>query len=110
MICYCCDTEMEIARKVKLRPYRMLTDPPGSPDSAAYRSYTNDMTFRWAFICSSCYRTLDNLQGMAEIGSKSFNLAGASRADKAAVVDEAKYHAFQRKEAAKMGMAIPDDV
>jgi hypothetical protein len=34
-----------------------------------------------------------------------FNLAGASRGDKAAVVDEAKYQAFQRKQAEAMGLA-----
>jgi hypothetical protein len=51
----------------------------GGADSMAYQSYTENMTFRWAFICNACYR-------------------------KATTVDEAKYAAFQRKEAEKLGM------
>jgi hypothetical protein len=32
------------------------------------------------------------------------NLAGTSRGDKAGVVDEVKYQAFQRREAERMGL------
>jgi hypothetical protein len=106
MRCYCCDAEIFLARKVKLRPYLVPDGPPGPPESAAYHSYCQEMTFRWAFICHTCYRTLDNEMGVAEVGSRCFNLAGASRGDKAAVVDETKYQAFQRREAAKMGLDI----
>jgi hypothetical protein len=104
MRCCCCDADIALARKVKLRPWRPTV--PGPPESAAYHAYVQEMTFRWAFICLACYRTLDNEGGMAEVGGRLFNLAGASRGDKAAVVDEAKYQAFQRREAAKMGLDI----
>jgi hypothetical protein len=78
----------------------------GGPGSGAYHSYREDMTFRWAVICHRCYRTLDNEVGVAEIGARAFNLAGASRGDKAAVIDDAKWLAFRRKEAARMGLDI----
>jgi hypothetical protein len=42
--------------------------------------------------------------GMAEIGDKTFNIAGQSRGDKAAALDEAKYRAWQEKEARKLGL------
>ena len=106
MRCYCCDKETSVARKVMLRPWREIDPSLGGPESAAYLSYKEEMTFRWAFICHTCYRTLDNEMGVAEVGSRCFNLAGASRGDKAAVVDETKYQAFQRREAAKMGLDI----
>ena len=71
----------------------------------AYAHYRKQMTYRWAFICQGCYGLLDNYMGLAEVpGSGFFNLAGCSRADKAAVVDEAKYQKFQRREAAKLGI------
>ncbi len=71
----------------------------------AYQSYCEDRTFRWAFICNACYRQLDNEIGVTEIsGSGHFNLAGASRGDKAPVVDEAKYQQFQRRQAEQMGL------
>ena len=82
----------------------------------AYQSYVEQMTYRWAFICNACYRELDNSTGLgaivvkviqpewSELPMKLFNLAGASRGDKATTVDEAKYLEFQRKEAEKLGM------
>jgi hypothetical protein len=79
--------------------------PPTAPDDPAYRFYAKEMTYRWAFICQACYRILDNEVGLAEIGAKTFNLAGASRGDKAAIVDEAKYQAFQRRQAENMGLS-----
>jgi hypothetical protein len=104
MRCYCCEREIALARKVKLRPFRDF-DPTQGPNSAAYQSYCEDMTFRWAFICNACYRTLDNAVGVAEIvGHGVFNLAGASRRDRATTVDEAKYQRFQRREAERMGL------
>jgi len=105
MTCYCCGEGMKLARKVKLRPWRVYDPDWGGPDSAAYRSYVEDMTYRWAFICHACYRLLDNEDGRAEIpGRGYFNLAGASRGDKAAIVDEAKYQRFQRQQAERMGL------
>jgi hypothetical protein len=97
---------MGLARKVKLRPWREYHPGAGGLRSAAYTSYQEDMTFRWGFVCLACYRRLDNEIGVGEVGSRFFNLAGASRGDQAAVVNEAKYHAFQRREAANMGQAI----
>jgi hypothetical protein len=103
MRCYCCDSEMSIGRKVKLRGGHLdarLAFPP----TPAYQSYFKDTTFRWAFVCLSCYRALDNPSGVAEIGGRSYGLAGLSRGDKAAVADEVEYQAFQREEAAKLGL------
>jgi hypothetical protein len=62
------------------------------------------MVYRWAFICHACYRTLDNEVGCAWIGADEFNIAGASRYDKAPIVDEVKYQKFQEKQAQKMGL------
>jgi hypothetical protein len=105
MRCYCCKQEIAVARKVKLRPWRDFHPSQGGPDSVAYQSYCDEMTFRWAFICNACYRRLDNGSGRAEIlGHGEFNLAGASRGDKAAVVNEAMYRQFQRREAERMGL------
>ena len=106
MRCYCCDLELKIARKVKLRPFVDMPDGPNTgPDSAAYKSYIENMTYRWAFICNECYRTLDNHEGRARVAGKFYNIAGASRCDKAAVVNQAKYEKFQRAEASKLGLA-----
>jgi len=105
MHCHCCSQEIRIARKVKLRPWREFDPIRGNSDSAAYRSYCEDMTFRWAFVCNACYRLLDNEYGVAEIpGFGYFNLAGTSRRDRAPVIDEAKYQRFQRKQAEQMGL------
>jgi hypothetical protein len=106
MRCYCCDRKIALARKVKLRPFRDFDPRQGGPNSAAYQSYLKDLTFRWAFVCQVCYAILDNRTGAAEIETRVFNIAGVSRGDKAPVVDEAKYQAFQRREAGKMGLEI----
>ena len=105
MRCYCCEAEIRLARKVKLRPWREMEVPATGPDDPAYVFYVKEMTFRWAFLCLACYRTLDNEMGLAEIGGHALNLAGASRGDKAPIVDEAKYQAFQRKQAERMGFS-----
>jgi len=109
MTCYCCAREMTSARKVKLRPWRDYEVSQGGPDSAAYKSYEEEMTFRWAVICQACYSTLDSYSGLAEVSGRLFNLAGASRGDKAATIDEAKYRRFQRREAEKLGISLDDD-
>ncbi len=108
MRCFCCDLYLRIARKVKLRSGEFDSFDPsmGGPDSAAYKRYKEDMTFRWAFICNECYRTIDNPDnlGSGEIAGRMYNMAMRSRNDKAAVVDEAKYEKFQRAEASKLGL------
>lgn len=105
MRCSCCTAELALARKVKLRPWRPL-DPRDGPDSVAYLAYCEDMTFRWAVLCQACYTRLDNATGVAEIAGRLFNLAGAWRGDKAAVIDEAQYQAFQRRQAAQLGLEL----
>ena len=104
MKCHCCDADTKLARKVKLRsdPAR-ISDPP---TAAEYRFYLREMTYRWAFICNACYRTLDNDLGYAEVCRGIFSLAGLSRGDKAPLVNETKYQAFQRHEAEKLGLQV----
>ena len=109
MWCYCCNREMTSARKVKLRPWRDYDPDLGGPESPAYKSYEEEMTFRPAVICQACYSTLDNAAGLGQVAGKLFNLAGASRIDKAPTIDEAKYRAFQRKEAAKLGLDLGEE-
>ena len=100
---------MALARKVKLRVWRDYDADQGGPDSAAYQAYKEEMTFRWAVICLSCYARLNNDFGAAEINGREFGLAGSSRGDKAAVVNEAQYRAFQRREAAKLGLDLGEE-
>jgi hypothetical protein len=103
MDCYCCQQEIQVARKVKLRALRHYNPEQGGRDSVAHKSYREEMTFRCALICNECYRQLDNHIGVAVILDRGrFNLASASRGDRAAVVDEAKYRQFQRRQAEQM--------
>lgn len=104
MRCYCCDAEVKIGRKVKLRPWRDF-DPE---KEQGYEFYEKEMTYRWAFVCLQCYRNLDSADGRAMILGKAFNIAGASRGDKASVIDEKKYQTWQRLEAEKMGLQGPE--
>ena len=107
MRCWCCDREIHLARKVKLRPWREFV-PQGEmrADDPAYAFYEKEMTYRWAVICQGCYAQLDNEVGVAAIGERLFNLAGVSRGDRAPVLNEAKYQAFQRRQAAQMGLQL----
>jgi hypothetical protein len=100
--CYCCGCDVAMARKVKLRVPRDYDPSLGGPNSAAYQSYMEETTYRWAVICQACYSTLDNAIGLADIAGKPFNLAAASRGDKAATVNEEEYRKFQHKEAKKL--------
>jgi hypothetical protein len=95
---------VSLGRKVKLRPWREFPDSEAGPDSPAYELYHTEMTVRWAVVCLACYRALDNACGRADVGGKPFNLAGASRGDKAPVLDPAKYRAWQQHEAEKMAL------
>jgi hypothetical protein len=108
MECFCCGAEIDTARKVKVRHFLGYDPRNGGPDSAAYKSYKEEVTYRWSVICHLCYSTLDNLTGLAEIAGRNFTLAAASRGGKATTVDEAKYRAFRRKEAAKLGIDLDD--
>src|SRR5262245_51435931 len=109
MLGYCCDQETTLARKVKLRGIRDYDPGSGGPDSAAYLAYREETTFRRAVICPACYAQLDNSCGIAQIGGRTFGLAGTSRGDKAAVVDETKYRAFQRRQARKLGLDLGEE-
>lgn len=109
MQCYCCGAEIALARKVKLRATRDYDPENGGPGSAAYQSYQEEMTFRWSVVCQTCYSTLDNQAGVAEISGTEYNIAGQSRGDKAATIDEAKYRGFQRTEAEKLGLTLDDE-
>jgi hypothetical protein len=105
MRCHCCDAEIVLARKVKIR--RHIEWDPSTPvvsdwtaaDWAASQLYTQETTYRWAVICQACYQLLDNHIGAARIGEQTFNIAGASRHGKATTVDEAKYQAGLEREA-----------
>jgi hypothetical protein len=94
-----------LARKVKLRVIPQIDGPPGEPDSAAYLSYVEQMTYRWAFICQACYTLMDNDVGAADMRGRLFNIASRSRLDRAPSVDQVGYDAFQSIEAAKLGLA-----
>ena len=106
MRCWCCDREIRLARKVKVRPWRQYDLQESQADAAAYAFYEKEMTYRWAVICQGCYARLDNAVGVAAIGTRMFNVAGASRGDRAPVLDEAKYQAFERRQAARMGLQL----
>jgi hypothetical protein len=93
---------------VKLRPWRDYDPRCGGPDSPVYKSYQEETTYRWAVICQGCYLTLDNETGLAEIAGKLFNLAGASRGDKAATINEEQYQKFRLQQAAKLGLDLGD--
>jgi hypothetical protein len=104
--CFCCEAAIRLARKVKLRSGNFHALGSGPPDPVAYLAYVEDMTFRWAFICHACYRQLDVVPALAEISGRPFNMAASSCNDRAAIVNETKYQAFQRREAEKMVIAV----
>lgn len=59
---------------------------------------------KWRF-----FRETTDYYGVPEIAGKRFNIAGASRDDKAATIDEAKYRKFQIKEAQKLGLDLGEE-
>ena len=71
MRCWCCDREIRLVRKDKLRPWREFV-PQGEmqADDPAYAFYEKEMTYRWAVICQGCYAQLDNQVGVAAIGER----------------------------------------
>lgn len=109
MECYCCGAAIATGRKVKIRPWRDIDKDVAKSNEAAYEAYVEEMTYRWSVVCQACYSTLDNEIGLAEISGRLFNIAGASRMDRATTIDEAKYRKFRRREAEKLGIVLDED-
>lgn len=112
MRCFCCDAEINLARKVKIRqwihftPEKTRIQDGDEFDFTPYLAYREQVTYRWAVICQVCYRLLDNHIGTAEIGDKEYNMSMASRLDRANTINEEKYQAWQRREARKLGLEL----
>jgi hypothetical protein len=94
MNCFGCGREVSVARKVKIRRWCDYEAWRGGPDSASYLAFEEEMTFRWGVVCPSCYLTLDNETGAAEISGRMFNLAAASRGDRARTITTSQYLAW----------------
>ncbi|HWT83347.1 MAG TPA: hypothetical protein VN648_31640, partial [Candidatus Methylomirabilis sp.] len=102
--------ELTLARKVKIRRFVDYDPARGRPESPAYLVYKEQMTYRWSVICQGCYSTIDGtVLGYAEIGGERYSLAGASRGDKATMINEEQYRKFLRKEAAKLGLDLGEE-
>src|SRR5690349_941719 len=97
MKCFCCGQDIVKARKVKIR--RCLPCPSASlgPNSVAWTEYREQMTYRWNFVCLTCYERLDNIHGAADIAGNDFNLAGTSRGNRARWITREQYHEWQLK-------------
>jgi hypothetical protein len=76
----------------------------GGQESAAYQSYAEELTYRRAGVCPGCYARLDSPSGTATIGGKCFTMAGQPRRGRAVTLTEARYRAWQRREAGKLGL------
>jgi hypothetical protein len=107
MECFCCDQEMTVARKVKIRRWCQFSPALYVLRPAGYQAYNEQMTYRWGVICEECYCILDNCVGVAEIRGQTFSLAGASLLGRARSINEDQYQMWQRREAAKLGVEIP---
>jgi hypothetical protein len=81
---------------------------PESPDDPAFKAYVQDTTYRPAFVCPGCYHALDSVDGLAEIGGKTYNIAGKSRGGKAPVYDDEKRRAAERRQADRDGLPTFD--
>jgi hypothetical protein len=103
MRCYCCAAESPVARKVKLRPWLVYDGSANVPDVSGDQFRRRLKNYRWTVICLACYRLLDNERGVAEVGGRWFNIADASRGDKAAILDEANDQQWQQKETDRRG-------
>jgi hypothetical protein len=75
-----------------------------SPDDPAWKAYEKNTTFRSAVVCPACYKVLDSEDGTGEINGRCYGLAGKSRGDRAPVYTEAKYRAYKRRLAGRMGI------
>ncbi len=108
MNCHCCQLPLSMARKVKLRPWRELDAELAPPGSEARDAYEEEMVYRWAVVCPACYLALDNITGIAEVGGRLYQMAGTSRADRAATIDEAGYRAFVDELASNPGLRVDE--
>src|SRR6266540_3811576 len=108
MQCFCCRREVNLVRKAKVRHAPGYDPARGGPESAAYQSYVEELTYRWAVVCPGCYARLDSPSGTATIAGKFFTMAGQSRGGRAATMTEEKYRAWQRREAAKLGVDLDE--
>lgn len=106
MNCFCCDNEVQLARKVKIRRLIDYDPAQGGPESPQYMSFKEESTYRWSVICLSCYHQLDNDYGACEISGRQFSIAGCSRGDKARVMNQLDYQKWQVREAAKIGLDL----
>jgi hypothetical protein len=73
MRCFCCDRDIGLARKARIRQFVDHDPEAGGPGSPAYRSSCENMTFRWAVVCPGCYALIDSDLGLAEIGGRLSN-------------------------------------
>jgi hypothetical protein len=115
MICFCCAAEIPLARKVKIRWIAMtglVAKIPRVPvlggkaiELARFRA-SDVPGWQWTVVCPNCYRLLDNWTGMTEMGVRTFALAGVSRCDKASLIDDRKFLAWQQREARKQGIEV----
>ena len=77
MQCFCCNRELTLARKVKIRRLVDYDPTRGGRESLAYQAYEEETKYRWSVICQGCYSTIDgDVLGCANIGGKTFSLAG----------------------------------
>jgi hypothetical protein len=104
MRCYCCEAQIALGRLVKLCPLAAIDDRLGTPDAAPARARWEECNGRWAVVCLACYADLVHGIGAGDTAGQVFILAGASRRAPAPLVNEAKYQAFQHREAARLGL------
>ena len=80
MLCFCCGTEIDLARKVKIRrpvdwtPSKTQCADWQEVDMATYTAYTEQWTYRWGVVCHACYRLLDNEQVPRKLAISSLTL------------------------------------
>src|SRR5690348_11334767 len=98
MLCFCCGNDVQIGRKAKVRRWVDFHPSCGGPDSAAYKSYCEAMTYRWSVVCPRCYAALDGETGGAVIGGHFYTMSCSSCCDKARTLTEAQYRTWQRRE------------
>ena len=122
--CHTCERLIVLARSVRIRQnpnleFKRMLDRWPDPNQTrgaervefnrALLQYQRNSKHRRAFICEQCYKLLDNHYGVGEIltpsGPCDFNLAGDSRAGKAAVYTVAKWRRYQRRLASSMGVS-----
>jgi hypothetical protein len=111
MICFCCGTEMQVARKVKSRRLPDLDIKSIDISNVADRIVYKELgMYRWGVVCGKRYWLLDKESdcGDATIAGEFFTLAGASRHDKARRIGETDYWKWQQKEAKKLGVDLTE--